>query len=62
MKECYMYSNSHNGSRAASAGGFMAVCAVLAMGLGLTATPAAAAPYAYVANVFSNNVSVIDVT
>ena len=55
-----MYSNNSNGSRAASARGFVALCAVLAMGLGLMAQPAAAAPFAYVANIDSNTVSVID--
>ena len=40
-----------NGSRAASARGFMALFAMLAMGLGLMARPAEAAPFAYVANV-----------
>ncbi len=39
---------------------FAALCAVLAMGLGLMASPAEAAPFAYVANANSNNVSVID--
>jgi YVTN family beta-propeller protein len=53
-----MYSNSRNGSRAASARGFMALFAVLAMGLG--AMQAAAAPFAYVANAGDNTVSVID--
>jgi YVTN family beta-propeller protein len=41
--------------------GFMALFAImLAMGLGALASPAAAAPFAYVANGVSNNVSVID--
>ena len=40
--------------------GFMALFASLAMGLGLMATPAEAAPFAYVANGGSNTVSVID--
>lgn len=45
-----MDSNNRNRSRAASARGFAALCAALAMGLGLMASPAAAAPFAYVAN------------
>ncbi|MGA7384174.1 MAG: YncE family protein, partial [Methylocella sp.] len=38
----------------------MALWVILAMGLGLMARPAEAAPFAYVANVASNSVSVID--
>jgi YVTN family beta-propeller protein len=53
-----MDSNNSNGSRAASARGFVALCAVLAMGVGLSARPAAAAPFAYVTG--DNSVSVID--
>ncbi len=45
-----MFSNNSNGSRAASAGGIMVLWAMLAMGLGLLALPAEAAPFAYVAN------------
>jgi YVTN family beta-propeller protein len=45
-----MRSDNSNGSRAASARGFMALCAVLAMGLGAMASPAQAAPFAYVTN------------
>ena len=56
----FMYNNNRNGSRVAWARGFMALCAMLAMGLGLTASPAEAAPFAYVVNQRSNNVSVID--
>ena len=56
-----MHSNNSNGSRAARARGFMALFAiVLAMGLALAACPAEAAPFAYVTNEHSNNVSVID--
>ena len=56
-----MHSNNSNGSRAAWAGGFMAFFAVtLAMGLGLIARPAAAAPFAYVTNSYDSTVSVID--
>jgi YVTN family beta-propeller protein len=55
-----MYSNNSNGSRTASARGFMALFAMLAMGLGLMASPAAAKPFAYVANINDNTVSVID--
>jgi hypothetical protein len=56
-----MYSNDSNCSRAASARGFMALFAImLAMGLGLMAQPAAAAPFAYVTNGAANSVSVID--
>jgi hypothetical protein len=44
-----MYSDNRNGSRVAWARGFMALFATaLAMGLGLMARPAAAAPFAYV--------------
>jgi YVTN family beta-propeller protein len=55
--------DSHNSdpSRAATArAGFMALFAVLAMGLGLLASPAEAAPFAYVVNNGDNTVSVID--
>src|ERR1700731_958570 len=55
-----MRSDDSKGSRAASARGLAALWAMLAMGLALAATPAEAAPFAYVANVFSNTVSVID--
>ena len=55
-----MHSDNGNGSRAASARGFGALCAVLAMGFGLMARPAAAAPFAYVTNVDDHTVSVID--
>jgi DNA-binding beta-propeller fold protein YncE len=41
-------------------GGFIALFAVLATGLGEMAVPAAAAPFAYVANTNSGTVSVID--
>jgi hypothetical protein len=55
MEECLMYSDIRNGSRAARAGAFMALWVMLAMELGvlaavLGARPAAAAPFAYVAN------------
>ena len=56
-----MRSINSNGSRAASARGLVALFAVLlAMGLGLMATPAAAAPFAYVTTSFDGTVSVID--
>ena len=55
-----MHNSNSNGSRAASARGFMALFAMLAMGLGLMARPAEAAPFAYVANITDNTVSVID--
>ena len=55
-----MYSNNRNESGAAWARGFMALCAVLAMGLGLMARPAEAAPFAYVTNDGADTVSVID--
>jgi DNA-binding beta-propeller fold protein YncE len=55
-----MYSNNTNGSRAASARGFAALFAALAMGLALVASPAEGAPFAYVTNFTSANVSVID--
>jgi YVTN family beta-propeller protein len=54
-----MSSNNRNGRRAAWARGFMALFAVLAMGLGLMASPAAAAPFAYVTD-DGFTVSVID--
>ncbi len=52
-----MFSNNRNGSRAARARGFMALWAMLAMGLGLLASPAAAAPFAYVANSWTPTLS-----
>jgi YVTN family beta-propeller protein len=55
-----MHSKNSNGSRAAPARGFMTHCTVLAMGLGLMARPAVAAPFAYVANSGDGTVSVID--
>ncbi len=56
-----MHSNSSNGSRGAQARGFAALCAiVLAMGLALAASPAEAAPFAYVSNSGDGTVSVID--
>ena len=55
-----MSSNNSNGSRSAWAWGFMALRAVLAMELSSMAGPAAAAPFAYVANAGANSVSVID--
>jgi YVTN family beta-propeller protein len=55
----FMYSNNRNGSRAGWARGFAALCAMLAMGLGAMASPAAA-PFAYVANDGDGTVSVID--
>ncbi len=55
-----MYNNNSNGSRTWWARGVMALWAVLAMGLALAACPAEAAPFLYVANTTSNNVSVID--
>jgi YVTN family beta-propeller protein len=45
-----MYSNNRSGSAAMRARGFVALWAVLAMGLGLMASPAEAAPFAYVTN------------
>jgi hypothetical protein len=51
--------NSH-GSCASVTRGFAALCAVLAMGLASMASPAAAAPFAYVANDVSDTVLVID--
>ncbi|MGB8900431.1 MAG: beta-propeller fold lactonase family protein [Methylocella sp.] len=55
-----MHSNNRNGSRAAWTRGFVALWAMLAMGLGLMARPAEAAPFAYVVNNGNNTVSVID--
>jgi YVTN family beta-propeller protein len=52
--------NNNKGSRAAWARCIVALCAALAIGLGLMASPAEAAPFAYVTNEFSSNVSVID--
>jgi YVTN family beta-propeller protein len=51
---------NNNRGRAAWARGFIPLFAMLAMGLGLMASPAAAAPFAYVANFLSGTVSVID--
>jgi YVTN family beta-propeller protein len=55
-----MSSNNSNRSRAGWARGFVALCAVLTMGLGMMARPAEAQPFAYVANSGDNTVSVID--
>jgi YVTN family beta-propeller protein len=55
-----MHRNNSNGNRAASARGSVTLCAALAMGLGSMARPTEAAPFAFVANHGSNNVSVID--
>jgi YVTN family beta-propeller protein len=55
-----MQNNHSNGSCASVTRGFIALCAVLAMGVGLMASPAEAAPFAYVTNSLSNTVSVID--
>jgi YVTN family beta-propeller protein len=55
-----MCNNNSNESRTASARGFMAFFAMLAMGFGLMASPAEAAPFAYVASFETNSVSVID--
>jgi YVTN family beta-propeller protein len=55
-----MNGHNRNGSRAACARGFVALWVMLAIGLGFAASPAAAAPFAYVANSSDNTVSVID--
>ena len=55
-----MHSNNNDRRRVSWARGFMALCAGLATGLGVMASAAEAAPFAYVTNVGSNNVSVID--
>jgi DNA-binding beta-propeller fold protein YncE len=55
-----MHSNKSNGSCSLLAHGFAALCAALAIGLGLMARPAEAAPFAYVANSGFNTVSVIN--
>jgi YVTN family beta-propeller protein len=56
-----MYSNNSKGSRAAWARGFVALVAImLAMGLALAASPAEAAPFAYITNERGGTVSVID--
>jgi hypothetical protein len=56
-----MYSNNSKGSRAAWARGFVALVAImLAMGLVLAASPAEAAPFAYITNERGGTVSVID--
>ena len=54
--------NNRDGAGAARARGFLALFAVLAMGLGLMSWPAAAAPFLYVANTNSSPgvVSLID--
>jgi hypothetical protein len=54
--EVNMYNNNSNRRRAASARGFMALWAGLAMGLGAMASPAEAQPFAYVANNNDNTV------
>ena len=56
-----MYSSNSNRSGAAAARVFMALFAImLTMALGLLASPAAAAPFAYVANEGDGTVSVIN--
>jgi len=56
-----MHSKNSNGGRAAWGPGFVALLAMLAMGLVLAASPAEAAPFAYVTNSFPiGTVSVID--
>jgi YVTN family beta-propeller protein len=57
-----MMTSDSNGNRAAPARGFVALCAMLALGLASMALPAAAAPFAYVANSLDGDgtVSVID--
>jgi hypothetical protein len=57
--KCFMYNNNSNGSCAARARGFMAIWAMLALGLASMASPAEAAPFAYVTN-GGGTVSVID--
>src|ERR1700739_4288068 len=59
-----MRSNNSNGSRTASARGFAALGATLALilAVSLAAAPAEAQPFAYVTNFISNDVSVIDTT
>ncbi len=57
--EYFMFDSNIKRNRAAFAGG-NALGFVLAMGLGLPACPAEAAPFAYVTNESSNTVSVID--
>ena len=56
-----MYNNSIR-SLAFYTRGFRGLSAMLAMGLGAMASPAEAQPFAYVANVAANNVSVIETT
>jgi YVTN family beta-propeller protein len=61
LEECFMHSNNRNESRAARVRGFAALFAImLAVGLGLMASPAGAAPFAYVTNGGGGTVSVID--
>src|SRR5580700_12196754 len=56
-----MHSKTSNGSRVAWTRGFTALFAfMLVMGLGLMASPAEAAPFAYVVNSGDGTVSVID--
>jgi YVTN family beta-propeller protein len=60
FREAMMQNDNSHGSCASVRRGFIALFAMLAMGLGLMARPTEAAPFAYVANETSNNVSVID--
>jgi hypothetical protein len=57
-----MYRNNSNGNGASRALGFMALCVMLAMGLASMASPAEAAPFAYVANSEADSVSVVVAT
>jgi YVTN family beta-propeller protein len=55
-----MRGDNGKGCRAASVRGFVALCAMLAVGLGAMALPVEAAPFAYVTNAGDGTVSVID--
>jgi YVTN family beta-propeller protein len=55
-----MQNNHSNGSCASVTRGFVALFAMLAIGLASMASPADAAPFAYVGNTTSNNVSEFD--
>ena len=59
-KGALMQLNDSKNNIASRARRFAAIYAALALGLAFGSRPAAAAPFAYVTNIGSNNVSVID--
>jgi YVTN family beta-propeller protein len=59
-KGALMQLNDSKNNIAPRVRGFAVLCAALALGLTFGSRPAAAASFAYVTNVGSNNVSVID--